>query len=147
MPLDQMPHLKASLGKAKADRIRYLQRGTYRRQPGAHNLDNTIIEALQGMTYAALPGVLTDILTGIAYLDEPGSTQQLSAQRLFNIFQCMPVVNTREIQLMTALGTRQARRYMRAAKIALPFLERVLLYKDISNASLQAPQEAQPAET
>ena len=47
-------------------------------------------------------------------------------QRLFNIFQCMPVINTREIQRMMAIDDRQARKYMQAAKLAHPFLERAL---------------------
>lgn len=120
--IDEMPNLKARLGKARTDRIRYAGQADPTKQPRSTNLHNTILEPMQ---YVSLhrPGCkVTDILTGTAWLD-PNQAKPLSVDRLFTLFQCAPVINTREVMKMMAVDQRQAQRYVRAAKFALPHLE------------------------
>lgn len=125
-PIDDMPHLKARLGKARADRIRYLDRQNTRPQANATNLVNSVRKPMQARTPQDHPCDVASLLEGVARLDTC-QNKPLSVQRLYNIFQCMEVINTREIQAMMALDQRQAQRYLRAAKLVLPYLERVLL--------------------
>ena len=124
-PIDEMPALKERLGKARTDRIRYAQQGDPQPLKRAVNLTNTVISAMQYIT-PHKPGCrITDVLTGIARLD--GDRIPLSVDRLFTLFQCLPLINSREIAIMTGLNKRQAHRYMQAAKIALPHLEQIIV--------------------
>lgn len=129
--IDNMPELVSQLGKAKADRIRYHQKGTGRRQPGATNITNPLIGLLVWRDLHSLPGV-NDILTGIARSID--NRKPLSTHRMFNIIQLMSVINTREIQRMTGLSERQARKYMQATKMALPLIEKHLTPEIIETA-------------
>jgi hypothetical protein len=129
-PIDSLPNLTKSLGKYHVDRIRYHQKGTGKRQPAATNLINTVQgHILDFLTPYEHP--IENIFYAAVSADD--DSKPLSIQRLFNIFQCIPVLNTREIQAMIATDERQARRYMRAAKWALPFLERALLPSESDN--------------
>lgn len=121
-PIDALPGLVAHLGKARADRIRYAQNGRQKRQPGATNIPNPILNEMQDEEPDATSPI-NDILSGLARSDEG---KPLSVRRLYNILQCMPIINTREICLMMAVDVRQAQRYLRVIKIALPFLIRAI---------------------
>lgn len=118
--IDDFPLLTERLGKASTDRIRYHQQGTGRRQSAATNLTNPLQKQLACLDN--IPYALDDILSGVISTIEAG-TKPLSMARLFNLFQCMPLINTREIQIMMSLDERQARRYMQAAKLALPLMQ------------------------
>lgn len=122
--IDQMPQLTEHLGPYRTARIRYAQKGTGRRLPRATNLDNTVIKAMQGKRLSDGDGV-ADILSGLAASSD-GGTRPLSAQHLYTIFQCMPVINSREIELMLNISPRQARKYVQLAKIALPLISMAL---------------------
>lgn len=126
--IDEMPALKARLGKARTDRIRYVGNVDVTRQKYATNLNNTVLEHMQHVDLHRPGCEVTDILTGMARLD--GTRIPLSVDRLFNLFVTMPVINTREIMKMTGLDKRQAQRYLQAAKIALPFLQRIFQTTD-----------------
>lgn len=127
-PIDEMPILVATLGKYRVERIRYHQKGTGRRQPAATNIPNTVQEAIAGFL-SPYEYPIENILHCFAQADDV--RECLSMQRLLNIFQCIPVINTREVQVMMSIDARQAQRYVRAAKHALPFLEKVLLRKKL----------------
>lgn len=120
--IDKFVGLCVILGRARTAKVRYAQRGTYRRQPGATNLDNPILDQVQSRHPS---GAVDDILTGAART-EAGGQKPLSVSRLYAILQVMPIINTRQIQLMLALDPRQARRYLAALRLALPFLIRAL---------------------
>ena len=124
-PIDEMPALKERLGKARTDRIRYAQNGDPQPAKRGVNLTNTVITAMQFVSLHKPGCRITDVLTGIARLD--CSRIPLSVDRLFALFQCLPILNTREISVMTGLNERQARRYMQAVKIALPHLEQIIV--------------------
>lgn len=124
--IDRTGVLKGLLSKAKVDRIRYAQNGKYRRQAGAQNLENSVLASMQYVNPRNIPSGIGDILFGIANANEDGSTP-LSVMRLFNLFYCMPIINTREVRLMMQVDSRQAQRYVRAAKLALPYLEKHLI--------------------
>lgn len=121
-PIDEMPHLKARLGKAKADRIRYVGQADTSRQKHATNVTNTVLEKMQYVEPFGLGCPITDILTGVSWMDQ-NQAKPLSVDRLFNLFQCIQTINTREIMKMMNVDKRQAQRYLRAARIALPHLE------------------------
>ncbi|MDO8909830.1 MAG: hypothetical protein Q7W55_15185 [Pseudohongiella sp.] len=119
--IDDYPELKAQLGKARTDRIRAYQKCTGRRQPAATNLDNPLQEQLTYLDH--IPPAVDDILTGVIALIPTGD-KPLSMKRLFTMLQCLSLINTHEVQRMMDLGERHARKYMQAAKIALPLLIR-----------------------
>lgn len=120
--IDDMPNLKAKLGKARTDRIRYVGQQDTRKQKYATNLHNTIIGPMQFIKPHDRGCRVTDILTGVSRMDTKGR-HPLSVDRLFNILQCVTTINTREVMTMMAVDNRQAQRYVRAIKVALPMLE------------------------
>jgi len=111
------------MSKAKAARIRYAQKGTYRAQPYAKNIDNPVLDTVQGID-AGRGHPVEEILYGFAQAAD--HQQPLNTSCLLVILQCMPVINTREVQLMLAVGDRQARKYVQAVKAALPYIEKEL---------------------
>jgi hypothetical protein len=124
-PIDKLPNLIERLGKAETARIRYAQKGTGRRQPGAQNIINTIrAELCEGDNYR-IPPEVDDILTA-AVQQERHTTKPLSIRVLYVILQCVPIINSREIQLMLNVTPRQAQRYVKALRFALPFLVRAV---------------------
>lgn len=68
---------------------------------------------------------LDDVLQGIARLDwyRPNDRSiPLSVKGLVRIFDALPVITTRHIASLLLVEERQARRYMKATELALPFL-------------------------
>lgn len=124
--IDLMKSLVARLGKTKVDRIRYHQRGRNSRQSGAVNIINELLEEVRHISHDSVPAPIADVLYGAAALDQPGTDKPLSWLRLLNIFQCMAIINSREIQVMMNISPRQARRYMVAVRVAMPHLVRVV---------------------
>lgn len=66
---------------------------------------------------------INDILYGAASVAS-GGNQPLNMSRLQVLLECMPIINTREVQLMMNIDERQARRYVAAARIAIPHLQK-----------------------
>tara|TARA_R110000737_G_scaffold48938_1_gene69530 strand:+ start:12770 stop:13153 length:384 start_codon:yes stop_codon:yes gene_type:complete len=123
LPIDEMPYLKKQLGKARTGRIRYHQKGTYRRQPAATNVTNTVYKEVQGID-SIFNHPLQDVLTGL--VQNENHNKPISINSVFTILQCMQVINSREIGLMFDIGDRQARKYLQVIKAALPFIEKEL---------------------
>lgn len=125
LSIDQMPNLLSHLGKAKAARIRYHQKGYKRRQAGATNITNTVITPMQLKTSGDVNCRVSDLVTGIAR-NHPGS-KSLCVDSLYSILQCMETINTRDIRVMLNVEKRQAEYYLSAIRTLLPFLEKELL--------------------
>lgn len=123
LSIDDMPHLKARLGKARSDRIRYAGQADTSKQPRSTNIPNTVLQPMQFVTLHRPGCKVTDILTGASWLDQ-NQTKPLSVERLFTLFQCVQLINTREVMKLMGLDHRQAQRYVRAARFALPYVER-----------------------
>jgi hypothetical protein len=118
--IDSLPGFKKHLGKARAARIRYAQKGTFRRQPCAKNIENTVIEQMQYLE--SIDGhPIEDILCGFARANH--DSKPIGVSSLVTILQCMPIINTREIQLMFDISDRQARKYLQVISASLPFIE------------------------
>ena len=129
-PIDDMPNLVKRLGKAKTARIRYAQQGTGRRQPSAKNVINPVIEDIAMLK----PGdrhPVNDILHGFASLGD--SERSLDPKCLLAILQCVPILNTRELQRMFNISDRQARKYLQITLAALTFISRELNDKTKGN--------------
>jgi len=121
-PIDEMPSLMARLGKARTDRIRYSSSYTHPRPPSPRNTANPLLSHMQ--RYKAYDGSrVDDIILGIARLDHHSKAGKhsipLSVTRLYNILQCMDVINTPEIRYMLGVDTRQAQKYLKAIKLCL----------------------------
>lgn len=129
-PIDDMPNLVKRLGKAKTARIRYAQQGTGRRQPSAKNVINPVIEDIAMLK----PGdrhPVNDILQCFASLGD--SDRSLDPKCLLAILQCVPILNTRELQRMFNISDRQARKYLQITLAALTFISRELNDKTKGN--------------
>ena len=129
-PIDDMPNLVKRLGKAKTARIRYAQQGTGRRQPSAKNVINPVIEDIAMLK----PGdrhPVNDILQCFASLGD--SERSLDPKCLLAILQCVPILNTRELQRMFNISDRQARKYLQITLAALTFISRELNDKTKGN--------------
>ena len=123
LPIDEMPYLKKQLGKARTGRIRYHQKGTYRRQPAATNITNTVYKEVQGID-SIFNHPLQDVLTGL--VQNENHNKPISINSVFTILQCMQVINSKEIGLMFDIEQRQAQKYLQVIKAALPFIEKEL---------------------
>lgn len=126
-PIDQMPTLVARLGRARTERIRYLSRANSSRQPRSQNLENTVLNYMQSRQPHDDDCPVDDIIQGIARLDHQmtaGVSKPLSVTRMYNILQCMPLINTREVMAMLDVEVRQAQKYVKACKLALFHINR-----------------------
>lgn len=121
-PIDSMPTFSARLGKARADRIRYVTKANTSRLPRSRNLENTLIDFMQDREVGAPGCWVDDIVQGVVRLDHyPGSKQSipLSAVRIYNILQCIEMINTREIMAMMDIDLRQAQVYLKAVRLIM----------------------------
>ena len=126
-PIDQMPTLVARLGRARTERIRYLSRSNSSRQPRSQNIENTVLSYMQFRQPHDDNCPVDDIIQGIARLDHQmttGVSKPLSVTRMYNILQCMPLINTREVMAMLDVEVRQAQKYVKACKLALFHINR-----------------------
>lgn len=123
--IDDLPHFTEHLGKARTDRIRYAQIGRVSVQTRALNIENDLQQRMLDLEYTGKWNRIDDILAGGAN-SVSDNTLPISKERLRNIFVTLPIINTRQIQVLMNLGERQSRRYMAAVKLVLPFLRRAL---------------------
>lgn len=127
-PIDELHHLTKQLGRAKTDRIRYLGKADTSRLRKATNIQNTVLDQMQ-FYEPQDRGSINDVIVGSSRMDGT-RYMTLSVPRLYNILQCIEVINTREICAMMNVEKRQAQRYLRAIKFALPRIERILESKN-----------------
>lgn len=66
-----------------------------------------------------------DIIQGVVRLDY-GNSVPLSATRLYNILQCVEMINTREVMKLMNVELRQAQKYIKATKLAMSMIHRHL---------------------
>jgi len=66
-----------------------------------------------------------DIIQGVVRLDY-GNSVPLSAARLYNILQCVEMINTREVMKLMGIELRQAQKYIKATKLAMSMIHRHL---------------------
>lgn len=127
LPIDEMPNLTARLGKARVDRIRYVNRASTERLYKSQNIQNTLIQFMQEKE-PFTPGCwVDDIVQGVARLDHhstPGGSKPLSVTRLYNILQCVELINTREIMALMEVEQRQAQKYIKAIKLIMFHINR-----------------------
>lgn len=124
-PIDSMPNLTARLGKAGTDRIRYTGLADASPLKGSRNIPNTLIGFMQDRELGAPGCWVDDIVQGVARLDY-GNAVPLSAARLYNILQCVEMINTREVMKLMNVEIRQAQKYIKAARLILVMIERQL---------------------
>lgn len=75
--------------------------------------------------YNGYPLWLDDVLQGISRLDwyRPGERSiPLSVKSLLRILDALPVISTDNIAALLLVEERQARRYLKAVELAMPFL-------------------------
>ena len=121
-PIEEMTHLAARLGQSGMDRIRYAGKANTEKQPHSQNLENTVIAEMQTVRPNTPGCTVNALIEGAAILDT-NQSKPLNINRIFNILQCIQLINTREIRKMTGLNKRQAQKYMRAVKFIIPYLE------------------------
>ena len=120
-----MPSLKARLGKARTDRVRYTGNADHTHQRCATNIPNTVISEMQFKRPTDYGCTIADVLQGAANMD----TQRyvpLSINRIYNVLQSVKLINTREVMVMMAIDKRQAQRYVRAIKFVMPYLTSII---------------------
>ena len=116
--IDTMPNLSARLGRARTDRIRYINLADTNRDPGFRNIPNTLMEFMQDRQ-PCTPGCwVDDIIQGVARL-EHGNSLPLSVSRLYNILQCVELLNTRELMALMDIEKRQAQKYLKAIRLIM----------------------------
>jgi len=121
-PIIEMTNLSKRLGNSGIDRIRYAGKANTQKQPRASNVPNTVLVPMQ-FVRPNTPGCeVAEWIDAASRLDSNDS-RPLNINRLYNILQCIEMINVREIQTMTDLGKKQAQKYLRAVKFVLPFLE------------------------
>lgn len=136
--IDDLPNLKASLGKARVDKLRYAGQEDSSKLANSKNVSNTVLQFMQDKV-PGTPGCwVDDIIQGVARLDHQATKHRsppLSVTRLYNILQCIELINTRELMKMLAVDKRQAQKYMKACQLIITAIERHLNTVDNSNPS------------
>lgn len=134
--IDDLPNLKASLGKAKVDKVRYAGQEDSSKLANSKNVPNTIREFMQDKE-PGHPGCwVDDIVQGVARLDHQVTKHRsppMSATRLYSILQCIELINTRELMKMLSVDKRQAQKYMKACQLIITAIERHLAKTQDSN--------------
>ena len=124
-PIEEMPALCARLGKARVDRIRYSSIADSSPLPRSRNIPNSLLQFMQDKQ-VGVPGCwVDDIIQGVVRLDY-GNSVPLSATRLYNILQCVEMINTREVMKLMDIELRQAQKYIKATKLAMSMIHRHL---------------------
>jgi len=123
LPIEEMPNLSKRLGKSGVERARYHRIKDTSKQKGATNIENTVLNQMQYVSPNTLGCPVNEYIESAASFDI-NHTRPLNINRLFNILQCMEIINTREVSKMCDMSKQQAQRYVRAIKFILPFLER-----------------------
>ena len=117
-PIEHMPNLMQRLGKARVDRIRYVGKANTAPLYKSQNIPNTLMEFMQDRQ-PCTPGCwVDDIIQGVARL-EYGNSLPLSVSRLFNILQCVELLNTRELMALMDIEKRQAQKYLKAIRLIM----------------------------
>ena len=124
-PIDQMPTLSARLGKARVDRIRYAGIADNTPMPRSRNIPNSLLQFMQDKEVGAAGCWVDDIVQGVVRLDW-GSSVPLSASRLYNILQCVEIINTREVMKLMNIELRQAQKYIKATRLVMKMVHRHL---------------------
>lgn len=136
--IDDLPNLKASLGKARVDKIRYAGQEDNSKLANSTNLKNTVLQFMQDKV-PGTPGCwVDDIIQGVARLDHQQTEKRpvpLNVARLYNILQCVELINTRELMKMLDVEKRQAQKYLKAMKLIITAIERHLSTVEDSNPS------------
>lgn len=122
--IDEMPFLRERLGKVRSDRLRYAGKENTEKLRASTNILNTVLHEMQKYQPTDYCDI-NDVLTGAARMDGTRD-KPLSVGRLYNVFQCIEMINTREVIAMMAVEVRQAQRYVRAARFALPRIKTIL---------------------
>lgn len=125
--IDEMPLLATQLRKARVDRIRYADKASGERLYKSQNIPNTILRFMQDREPYAPECWVDDVIQGIARLDHQqtkGRSMPLSVTRLYNILQCVELLNTRELMSLMAVEARQAQKYLRACKLIIQIIEK-----------------------
>jgi len=136
LEIDEMPNLKARIGKDGMNRLNYDHDATPAKGRNVMNVENAVLMDMQGRRVGDPFCPADDILKGVARLDHYSETRSdknipLSTKRLYAILQTMEIINTREVMKLLGCGERQARRYVKACKIVMPFLEEAIGGEDV----------------
>ena len=123
LPIEEMPSLAKRIGKSGVERVRYHRIADTTPQKGATNIQNTVINQMQHYQPNTLGCPVGEFIEVAATFDI-NQSRPLNINRLYNILQCMPLINNREIIKMTGLSVSQAGKYLRAVMLILPFLEK-----------------------
>jgi hypothetical protein len=128
--IDDLPNLKASLGKAKVDKIRYATEGAdSSKLANSKNVQNTIRDFMQDKEPGEPGCWVDDIIQGVARLDHQVTKHRsppMSVTRLYSILQCIELINTRELMKMLNVDKRQAQKYMKACQLIITAVEKHL---------------------
>lgn len=124
-PIEEMPALCARLGKARVDRIRYSNIADSSPLPRSRNIPNSLLQFMQDKQVGDPGCWVDDIIQGVVRLDY-GNSVPLSATRLYNILQCVEMINTREVMKLMDIELRQAQKYIKATKLAMSMIHRHL---------------------
>ncbi|WFM72512.1 hypothetical protein [Halomonas sp. CKK8] len=143
-PIEQMPNLTRRLGRGRTAKLRAqfngkavtLEKASTTSHKGSNRekrIENSVQSAMRGRVVGDSGCPVSDILSGIANLDHHNQKERnipLNKVSLYVILQELDVITTREVKELLDVGDRQARKYVKACEIALPFLARSLMTED-----------------
>ncbi len=127
--IDEMPSLKARLGKSRTDRVRYQSGGADQDAlpKRGKKIENTVLVEMQGRNPRDPFCGVSDVIAGVARLDHHNQKDRnipLNMNRMYTILQVMETITTRGVMHMLNVGEHQARKHVRACEISIPFLEK-----------------------
>lgn len=91
-----------------------------------NNITNSVLYEMQSKYPTDCFCPVNDVLVGVVNLDWGGS-KTLSVTSLYLLLQTIENINSKTVAGMFEMSERNARRYVQAVRIALPYLEKILL--------------------
>lgn len=126
IPAEELRFLRKRIGDVEWQKLSYNHDPSLQKR--ANNVENTVLHSMQGRKVGEPFCGADDIIKGVARLDHHSESREdrnipLSTTRIYSILQTMEMINTREVCNLTSLKPRQARRYVKACEIIIPFLQ------------------------
>lgn len=133
LPISELPSLKKRLGKVGIARINAAMLDDSNFRKTRNTIQNTVINLMQ-FRGPRDNDAIADYISGLANNESHGQ-KPLNRGYIYILLQCLDCITTRHVMKVLDLGENQARRYVRACKQAIPYIE-----KHLNEGNLYEPE-------
>lgn len=121
--------LKKRLGKVGEARIRAFTLDDSNFRKTRNTVHNTVQEKMQFRDPTDICPI-SDFISGLAASETTG-IRPLNRGYIYVLLQCLETITTRHVMRVLELSESHSRRYVRACKLAIPYIEKHLNKEDL----------------